>query len=472
MTLLPRLSQSLIQALLLLCGLVSAVQASPLLSLAPPTRFTAAIYSLNNPQPAIFTHGMPEETLFPPASTQKLLTATAAQLELGANFTFNTTLSRSGQDIVIRFDGDPTLKTDDIRQLLLSMQQSGITNIEGDIWLDNSVFTGYESAVGWPWDVLGVCYSAPSSAITLDENCIPGSIYTNQDGSTRVYIPEQYPVVVTTRATAMNEEQQQQQLCDLELNAMQSNHYELNGCLSFRTKPLPLKFAIRNTALYAQNQVATLLKQLNIRLQGNIKIGAAGQDSAQVIALKRSPLLADLIKVMLEESDNLIANNLTKMIGHHYYQQPGSFTNGAAAIKTILNARGINLESAQLYDGSGLSRNNRISAGQLRDVLAYIAQNDSQLHLIDSLAKAGESGTLHYRRSMRQAPVKGAIIGKSGSLYATHNMAGFGLDKSGNPETIFVQLVTDYFPDPDSDNSELEQFERKLYQYIVEQSQH
>ncbi|OXB31579.1 hypothetical protein CEF09_10960 [Vibrio cholerae] len=42
-----------------------------------------------------------------PASTQKILTALAAKLELGDKFRFHTDLMRSGQDWIIRFSGDP-----------------------------------------------------------------------------------------------------------------------------------------------------------------------------------------------------------------------------------------------------------------------------------------------------------------------------------------------------------------------------
>ncbi|MGT0150760.1 D-alanyl-D-alanine carboxypeptidase [Vibrio metschnikovii] len=61
--------------------------------------------------------------------------------------------------------------------------------MSGDIWLDISQFSGYQRAVGWPWDSLGVCYSAPVSAVNLDGNCIQASIYTQDNGSTRVYVP-------------------------------------------------------------------------------------------------------------------------------------------------------------------------------------------------------------------------------------------------------------------------------------------
>lgn len=88
------------------------------------------------------------------------MTALAAKLELGDKFRFHTDLMRSGQDWIIRFSGDPTLTTADLTTLLKAMKAQSGGRIEGDLWLDNSVFSGYERAVGWPWDILGVCYSA------------------------------------------------------------------------------------------------------------------------------------------------------------------------------------------------------------------------------------------------------------------------------------------------------------------------
>ncbi|MCV6004416.1 D-alanyl-D-alanine carboxypeptidase, partial [Escherichia coli] len=57
-------------------------------------------------------------------------------------------------------------------------KKNGLTRMNGDLWLDNSAFTGYDRAVGWPCDILGVCYSAPASSITLNNNCVQASIYT------------------------------------------------------------------------------------------------------------------------------------------------------------------------------------------------------------------------------------------------------------------------------------------------------
>lgn len=465
-----RVVRFFILCLIYSCNVGCAQQANVRDLLPSTTRMAVVIEKMNGKTPLTIN----SEELFPPASTVKLITAVAAKLELGDNFKFTTTLKQAGNDVVIGFSGDPRLTSDDLKTLLRHLVNSHHTHIQGDLWLDNSMFSGYERAIGWPWDILGVCYSAPSSAITLDRNCVQGSIYTKKNGRTRIFVPESYPITVATLAKTVTEQEQKQQLCTLELHSNTDNHYQLSGCLVQQSKPLPLKFALQDTKLYTQRIVYRLLNQLNIQLDGNVKIGTPPHRQMQLIAEHHSQPLSELIEVMLKQSDNLIANNLTKTLGHHFFIQPGSFANGIEAIKQILYSKaGIDLNTAQLVDGSGLSRNNRITASQMMSVLKYIWKQEKTLHLIESMPVAGRSGTLRYRASMRSTDIKGRLIAKSGSLYGSHNMAGFGLDKSGTPKTIFVQFVTDYFPGEDKKSLPLRpltHFEKVLYRDIVNES--
>jgi D-alanyl-D-alanine carboxypeptidase/D-alanyl-D-alanine-endopeptidase (penicillin-binding protein 4) len=116
-----------------------------------------------------------------------------------------------------------------------------------------------------------------------------------------------------------------------------------------------------------------------------------------------------------------------------------------------------------------------MTGNQMADVLRYIWQHDASLHLIELLPVAGQSGTLKYRKSMRSSIVRGHLSAKSGSLYGSYNMAGYGLDKKGQPQVLFVQFVTDYFPDDKAETvqtpSPLEQFEEQLYRDIIQMSQ-
>ncbi|PTO76518.1 serine-type D-Ala-D-Ala carboxypeptidase [Vibrio splendidus] len=411
---------------------------------------------------------------YPPASTLKLVTALAAKLELGDDFHYTTSIARSNKDVVISFSGDPTLQREQLKRLLAKSQSK---TINGNLYLDNSAYTGYQRAVGWPWDILGVCYSAPSSAMTLDSNCAQASIYTKDNGSTRVYIPAHYPIDVTTTAATVTRSGQKATQCDLELITTQDNAYKLSGCLVERKKPLPLKFAIQNPELYTYQVVTSLLEELKIQVKGDVIIGKkAKADKTTLVAIHHSEKLPELLDTMLKKSDNLIADNLTKTLGATFYVQPGSFNNGTEAIKQILLTKAnIDLSKAQLVDGSGLSRNNRMRSQTMAQVLRYIWENDQQLNLIEAMPTSGTNGTLKYRQSMRKAPIQGNIIAKSGSLYGSYNMAGFGLDKAGNPNSLFVQFVRDYFPEEQNPDKPVEapitQFERAFYTDVVEFSQ-
>ncbi len=401
----------------------------------------------------------------------------AAKLELGNGFTFRTTLESSNSDAVFTFSGDPTLVTQDLKTMLTRAKKNGLNRINGDLWLDNSAFTGYNRAVGWPWDILGVCYSAPASAVTLNENCVQASIYTQKNGTTRVYVPEHQPINVATSAQTVSKSVQKSRHCDLELIANPNNQYQLTGCLVDRgDKPLPLKFAVQDPEGYTSQKVEKLLKQVGVSLKGKIRVGKAPEKSRKLLAVHKSKPLPQLLDEMLKRSDNLIADTLTKTLGAKFFVQPGSFTNGTEAIKQIIFSNtGIDIRNARLEDGSGLSRNNRISAKSMAAILRYIWQHEQELNLIAIMPKSGESGTLQYRQSMRKAPIKGQLIAKSGSLYGTYNMAGYGLDKNGKPNTLFVQFVSDYFPEKRDDNkpvvAPITRFEKLFYQDIVSFSQ-
>lgn len=176
--------------------------------------------------------------------------------------------------------------------------------------------------MGWPWDILGVCYSAPASSITLNNNCVQASIYTQKDGGTRVYVPEHQPIRVKSSVETVSKTIQKSRHCDLDLLANPDNHYELKGCLVEREKPLPLKFAVQDPERYTSQNISTLLKQLGIELKGKIKIGSAPQRQRKLMALHQSKPLPDLLDDMLKHSDNLIADTLTKTLGAKFLFNP------------------------------------------------------------------------------------------------------------------------------------------------------
>lgn len=436
------------------------------------SRIAQLIAPLSAPEQPLIAENT--DQFFPPASTLKVVTALAAKLALPESFRFETTLYTSGNDLIIHYSGDPTFSRESLRYML-KQAKSEVGARFNNIWLDNSVFSGYERGVGWPWDILGVCYSAPASAITLDGNCVQGALYTNSNGSTRINIPSHQPISATTLAKTVSKQNQEQTHCDLELEVSPNNQYTVSGCVVERKSPLPLKFALSSPEQFTVDVIKSELQRLGVTLSGEVKVGTPNIKSQQPLFVQRSRPLNDLLAVMLKDSNNLYADNITKTLGATYYKEPGSFNNGTQAIKAILKEQaGIDLELAVLEDGSGLSRNNRVTANQMQQVLSYIHQNDSALKLARLMPVSGNNGTLKYRSSMRKPPIKGALVAKSGSLFGTYNMMGFGLGSRGERESLFVQFVTDYHPKQSTTSqpveSPLTQYEKAYYRQIVDYS--
>ena len=386
-----------------------------------------------------------DDILLPPASTLKMATAIATTLAFPKDFTFNTKVYQSDHNIIFKFGGDPTLTRKDIKKLLKTIKNAGITNIKGDILLDGTVFSGYEQAIGWPWDILGVCYSAPSSAISLDNNCVQASIYSDKKKKlTRVFFPPHHPVSISSEVIAVSKEEQKVRLCDIQLHYSQVNIHKLSGCLAYRNAPLALQFAIQNPTKYAQDILKTEIKNARIKFQGDIKTGELNKNSKLIATHSSEPRNA-LLNIMLKDSNNLVADNLMKMIGHNYYKQPGTFSNGAMAMKKILKEKAnIDLTTAVITDGSGLSRNNRITAAQLIEIISFFYSKKGE-HLVKMLPVSGVDGTLKYRHSVRYPPLKETLKAKTGSLFGSHNLAGIFTNEKGR-DLLVVQLVSNYHP--------------------------
>lgn len=90
-----------------------------------------------------------------PASTQKVITALAALIQLGPDFRFTTTLETKGNvengvlkgDLVARFGADPTLKRQDIRNMVAILKKSGVNQIDGNVLIDTSIFASHDKAL-------------------------------------------------------------------------------------------------------------------------------------------------------------------------------------------------------------------------------------------------------------------------------------------------------------------------------------
>ena len=436
------------------------------------------VQKVGTPAPAIDFHS---QQMALPASTQKVITALAALIQLGPDFRFTTTLETKGNveggvlkgDLVARFGADPTLKRQDIRNMVATLKKSGVTQIAGNVLIDTSIFASHDKAPGWPWNDMTQCFSAPPAAAIVDRNCFSVSLYSAQKPNDLAFIrvASYYPVTMFSQVRTLARGSAEAQYCELDVVPGDLNRYTLTGCLPQRADPLPLAFAIQDGASYAGAIIKDELKQAGITYSGTLLRQTLVNEPGTVVASKQSAPLHDLLKIMLKKSDNMIADTVFRMIGHVRFNVPGTWRAGSDAVRQILRQQaGVDIGNTIIADGSGLSRHNLIAPATMMQVLQYIAQHDNELNFITMLPLAGHDGSLQYRAGLHQAGVDGKVSAKTGSLQGVYNLAGFITTASGQ-RMAFVQYLSGYAVEPADQRNRripLVRFESRLYKDIYQ----
>ena len=416
-----------------------------------------------------------------PASTQKVITALAALIQLGPDFRFTTTLETKGNvengvlkgDLVARFGADPTLKRQDIRNMVATLKKSGVNKIDGNVLIDTSIFASHDKAPGWPWNDMTQCFSAPPAAAIVDRNCFSVSLYSAQKPGDMAFIrvASYYPVTMFSQVRTLPRGSAEAQYCELDVVPGDLNRFTLTGCLPQRSEPLPLAFAVQDGASYAGAILKDELKQAGITWSGTLLRQTQVNEPGTVVASKQSAPLHDLLKIMLKKSDNMIADTVFRMIGHARFNVPGTWRAGSDAVRQILRQQaGVDIGNTIIADGSGLSRHNLIAPATMMQVLQYIAQHDNELNFISMLPLAGYDGALQDRAGLHLAGGDGIGSAKTGSLQGVYNLAGFITTASGQ-RMAFVQYLSGYAVEPADQRNRripLVRFESRLYKDIYQ----
>ncbi|WP_137146523.1 D-alanyl-D-alanine carboxypeptidase/D-alanyl-D-alanine-endopeptidase [Mycolicibacterium sp. CR10] len=177
--------------------------------------------------------------------------------------------------------------------------------------------------------------------------------------------------------------------------------------------------------------------------------GRAGTgENDTVIASVQSPPLMQRLRDMMNFSDNVMAESIGREVAAEL-DRPQSFDGGARAVLASLDDAGIDTTGARLFDSSGLSVDNRLTAETLDEVVnAAVGDDHPRLRpLVDLLPIAGGSGTLsnRYLDTDEGRAAAGYLRAKTGSLTGTNSLAGIVTDESGRVLT-FALLSNDAGP--------------------------
>jgi D-alanyl-D-alanine carboxypeptidase/D-alanyl-D-alanine-endopeptidase (penicillin-binding protein 4) len=159
---------------------------------------------------------------------------------------------------------------------------------------------------------------------------------------------------------------------------------------------------------------------------------------ARKIYAQSSQPLEEIIRLINKPSDNLMARTLFLTLGAEHLGAPGSAQKARRAVKAWLEKSGLDFPELFIDNGSGLSREARISALSMGRLLGFSYASPNMPELLSSLAIAGVDGTT--RKRFRATRLAGRAHLKTGTIRGSTGIAGFVLDRRGE-RWIVVSMI-------------------------------
>jgi serine-type D-Ala-D-Ala carboxypeptidase/endopeptidase (penicillin-binding protein 4) len=401
----------------------------------------------------------PERALAP-ASNLKLVTSAAALHHLGPDFRFATYLLARGPirggalhgDLILYGTGDPTFADVPRRgaeaafpRFVEELRALGIREIRGDILGDETYFQGPYRRDGWNPSSLNDWYAARASALSFNENVATLRVQPGPAGTAPriVTIPEAAHLPMENRSVSVATRPRTPFMA---IRDDPDTPIVLWGQLPAGSREIWRVITVSDPPAYAASVFRHHLEGEGIRVHGGSGAirdpgdsplkGATGPSPLRTVAVHRSPPLGDMLRAVNTESHNLFAELLTFTLGK-VVSGEGSFGAGTAVLEDYLvSVAGGTGTGVRLDDGSGLSRDNRLSAGSLVRVLQRMAEigleNDP---FWTSLPRAGNRRELGR---MYRSPAAGNLRAKTGTISGVSGLSGIVRTADGEPVVFSI----------------------------------
>ncbi|MER5428448.1 D-alanyl-D-alanine carboxypeptidase/D-alanyl-D-alanine-endopeptidase [Streptomyces sp. NPDC002588] len=195
---------------------------------------------------------------------------------------------------------------------------------------------------------------------------------------------------------------------------------------------------VDDTSLDAGQVFAQQLTADGITVDGDVTRATAGSGTVPVASHESAPL-SDYVHTMLKTSDNNMAESLLRMTALGA-GQPATFEGGTTVVRQVLSEKyGVSLDNFEIYDGSGLSRANRIPAATLAEILELLTlpqYEDTLSSILDGLPVSGEAGSTlgpewgRFDDANSKCAV-GKVHAKTGTLTGAIALSGLTQGKDG-----------------------------------------
>ncbi len=387
---------------------------------------------------------MNADVLINPASTMKLVTTYAALELLGPAYQWKTEFLTDGTvkdgalngNLYLKGGGDPKLNMERLWLLLRDLRANGVSHISGDLILDRNHFVAPPLA---HFNDDSNDNSNDNSKPFLVE---PDSLLVNfkaqrfivrgeSSGAKIVMEPPIGNIKIINNIKLQNAKNCNNTLVNyVEKDDGHTLTLTVNGTIAPGCSTQNY-LAYLDHPRYAAGVVRSIWQEMGGTILGNDMLGQT-PSNARLLARAYSPDVAEVIRDINKYSNNTMAKQLFLSIGAHY--RTAADSNDAVAARRVINSllvrKGIATQGLFIENGSGLSRQERLTARQLGLMLEAAWQGPYAAEFISSMPLVGMDGTM--RRRHKNTALTGQAHIKTGTLKNVRATAGYARDVNGD----------------------------------------
>jgi D-alanyl-D-alanine carboxypeptidase/D-alanyl-D-alanine-endopeptidase (penicillin-binding protein 4) len=410
--------------------------------------------------------------LLRPASNMKVFTISAALDRLTPDYRFTTSVYAAARpdaagvlrgDMTVYGRGDPSISASfnngdyyrAIDDLAARIAAAGVKRVEGDIVGDESYFNGAPVGMGWNWDDLTWYYGAEVSALSVNDNSLdlfvkPGATIGAQCVVTTGPVTPLVSIVNRTTTSPRGTKRDVSVYRSLGESVIEvggsvpvEDATGYTGSIGLSHPALLFVYMLRSALVQHGVQITGKSRTMDARARNNVPLNT----SALVeIANRQSPPLSQIATQTLKPSQNLYTELILRTLGKVAAQPAPANPNrtnedaGIEVVKIFLREAGIN-GGLIITDGSGLSRNDMVTADATVQLLTYMNRHRDAQVLRDALPIAGVDGTLKSR--LKGTAAANNLRAKTGSLSSAATLSGYVTSASG--ERLVFSIMANNF---------------------------
>ncbi|MCP4654708.1 MAG: D-alanyl-D-alanine carboxypeptidase/D-alanyl-D-alanine-endopeptidase, partial [bacterium] len=333
-----------------------------------------------------------------PASAIKVLSSGIILIRFGADFRFETPLRTTGEirdgvltgDLYLVGSGDPSLMLSHLQAAAGELVAAGIRRIDGDLVYDLALLD--EERPRYPPNARHLY--APPAALTVNYNWIDLKL---DDGPP----PRLTPIPETSYARldyqikvsgSENPGKPPMTYCEQPWG----DQYTIRGTVTRWDKRYHyLRLCVSRPGLFAATLLKEALGEKGVDLRGGLRPGPVPPGAGTLLVIRTEPL-RDAIRILNQESNNVVAELLNKDLGAYFGSAPGTRAKGLAILRKFCRDEiGLDEGKLTLADASGLATANRISPAQFTQALNYFYRRAGMV-FVETLAPQGHHSHARY----------------------------------------------------------------------------